>query len=107
MSFIIKEKNECNLQEPSNEFSFLEPTELSQEVIQMEHEHNFEQEREVGPENEEEENSLTNEQVEEISQSDEQLEEDSEEVPLRRSSRKIQPSIRLRDFLTYKVQYPI
>jgi hypothetical protein len=53
--------NECNLQEPSNEFSFLETIELNQEVVQMEHKPNSEQEGEVGSENEEEENSLTNE----------------------------------------------
>jgi hypothetical protein len=33
--------------------------------------------------------------------------ENLEELPLRRSTREIQFSTRLRDFITYKVRYPI
>jgi hypothetical protein len=65
------------------------------------------QDRELEPEIEVEEDSLPNEQVEVISQANEEQEEDIEVVPLRRSTWETQPSTRLREFLSYKVQYPI
>jgi hypothetical protein len=65
------------------------------------------QEGELEPEIEVKEDPLPNEQVEETSQTNEEQEEDVEVVPLRRSTREIHPSTRLREFLTYKVQYPI
>jgi hypothetical protein len=37
----------------------------------------------------------------------ERIEESQEEVQLRRSSRQPQPSTRLRDYVTYSVNYPI
>jgi hypothetical protein len=61
------------------------------------------QEEESESEIEVEEDPLLNEQVEETFQTKEKQEEDVEVVPLRRSNREIQPSTRLREFLTYKV----
>jgi hypothetical protein len=56
-------------------------------------------ENEIGNENEEEE---------EIPQvQEEKIEEGIEEILLRRSNRIPQASTRLRDFITYKIQYPI
>jgi hypothetical protein len=42
-----------------------------------------------------------------IFQNEEQVEEIIEKIPLRRSTREIQPSTNLRDFVTYKVYYPL
>lgn len=54
-------------------------------------------------ENEKEEEN----EVEEIPQIEEEEENNAEETQLRRSTRTSQPSTRLRNFVTYKVRYPI
>jgi hypothetical protein len=77
-----KEKLECNNQEPSNAFSFFQEPKINEETSQIEQE-------------------VENEQVEENSQNNEQLEEIIEEIPLRRSTREIQSSTKLRDFIIY------
>src|SRR5664279_934179 len=51
------------------------------------------------------ENENENEEIEEILSN--VGDQNMEETPLRRSVRTRQPSTRLRDFITYKVQYPI
>jgi hypothetical protein len=102
-----REINEKCSQQLSNEFLFSEPTGRDQHIIQEGNEINPMQDGELEFKIEVEEDSLPNEQVEEISQTNEEQEEDIEVVPLRRSTWENQPSTRLREFLTYKVQYHI
>jgi hypothetical protein len=102
-----REINEKCSQELSNESLFSKPTRIDQLIIQEGNEINSMQDRELEFEIEVEEDSLPNEQVEETSQTNEEQEEDIEVVPLRRSTRETQLPTRLREFLTYKVQYHI
>jgi hypothetical protein len=79
------------MQEPSNSISFFQGSEGNEGTLEIEQE-------------------IENEQLEENSQNsqnDEQLEETIEETSLRRSTREIQPSTRLRDFITYMINYSI
>jgi hypothetical protein len=106
-SYYKREINKRHPQESSNEFSFLKPIKINQDIIQAKNKTIPKREEELEPEIEIEENSKIDKQVEENSQNDEQQEENVEEVSLRRSNREIQLFTRLKYFLTYKVQYHI
>jgi hypothetical protein len=91
-----KGKNELDNQGPSLEFNLIpisEPNNNEEEITQIEHE--IEMDNEHG-DVEEESDATEGQEIEPL-----------EELPLRRSTREIQASTRLRDFITYKVSYPI
>jgi hypothetical protein len=93
MSHTIKKIGEENeIQKGPNEIIFLFSQNFNEEEVSIEDENEIENE-----------GSNMEEETPQI----EEREESLETITPRRSTRTIQPSMRLRDFVTYEVQYPI